>query len=296
MANTIQHKRGPAANWTSTDPTLAAGEVGFETDTGKIKVGDGTSAWSALGYFEPAAPPPRDFSLYSNNFATSVNGSAAATGEGSYTDSNGIWTPTLSSFTSDVAWNSSGYMDLDSRTDSTARFYLDIPSAYLNNYRYVSWISTIHVVSKDNFGSALEIQDGRASQYDNLISAFRVDHSVLGGQGGGHMGHYNTTEASNAWDNSGGFNWYNNQLQVQYWFDTSNNTGKLVIAGYDCIVVGVGDANAALDTPFVGDCSFVFGNYREGGPGDNGIEMRVYGTEIAAWNGEFSERPTVLYP
>ena len=57
MANTIQHKRGSSANWTSTDPTLAAGEFGFETDTGKLKVGDGSTAWSALGYFAPAPPP-----------------------------------------------------------------------------------------------------------------------------------------------------------------------------------------------------------------------------------------------
>ena len=55
MPNTIQTKRGPAANWTSTDPTLAAGEFGFETDTGKFKVGNGSDAWSALGYFTPAA-------------------------------------------------------------------------------------------------------------------------------------------------------------------------------------------------------------------------------------------------
>lgn len=58
MANTIQMKRGPAGNWTSTDPTLAAGEFGFETDTGKFKCGDGSTAWSALGYFEPGDPPP----------------------------------------------------------------------------------------------------------------------------------------------------------------------------------------------------------------------------------------------
>ena len=55
MPNTIQTKRGPAANWTSTDPTLAAGEFGFETDTGKFKVGNGSAAWTALGYFAPAA-------------------------------------------------------------------------------------------------------------------------------------------------------------------------------------------------------------------------------------------------
>lgn len=46
----IQVRRGLAATWTSTNPTLAAGEIGFETDTGKFKIGTGSSAWGALPY------------------------------------------------------------------------------------------------------------------------------------------------------------------------------------------------------------------------------------------------------
>lgn len=46
----IQWRRGTAASWTSTNPTLAAGEVGLETDTGKFKVGTGSSTWTALAY------------------------------------------------------------------------------------------------------------------------------------------------------------------------------------------------------------------------------------------------------
>lgn len=46
----IQVRRSTAATWTSTNPTLAAGEFGFETDTGMVKIGDGTTAWTALQY------------------------------------------------------------------------------------------------------------------------------------------------------------------------------------------------------------------------------------------------------
>ena len=46
----IQIRRGTAAQWTSSNPTLASGEWGFETDTGKVKIGDGTTAWTSLGY------------------------------------------------------------------------------------------------------------------------------------------------------------------------------------------------------------------------------------------------------
>jgi hypothetical protein len=46
----IQIRRGTAAQWTSANPTLAAGEFGYETDTGKAKIGNGSSAWTALSY------------------------------------------------------------------------------------------------------------------------------------------------------------------------------------------------------------------------------------------------------
>ena len=46
----IQTRRGTAASWTSTNPTLAAGEFGYETDTGKFKIGNGSTAWASLAY------------------------------------------------------------------------------------------------------------------------------------------------------------------------------------------------------------------------------------------------------
>ena len=46
----IQVRRGTASQWTSTNPTLASGEQGFETDTGKIKIGNGSTAWNSLSY------------------------------------------------------------------------------------------------------------------------------------------------------------------------------------------------------------------------------------------------------
>jgi hypothetical protein len=46
----IQIRRGTAAQWTSANPTLAAGEFGYESDTGKAKIGNGSSAWTALSY------------------------------------------------------------------------------------------------------------------------------------------------------------------------------------------------------------------------------------------------------
>lgn len=51
MADIIQIRRDTAANWASVNPVLAQGEMGLETDTEKMKLGDGATAYNSLNYF-----------------------------------------------------------------------------------------------------------------------------------------------------------------------------------------------------------------------------------------------------
>jgi len=51
MATRMQQRRGTAAQWTSANPILNAGEMGWESDTNKFKIGDGTNHWANLDYF-----------------------------------------------------------------------------------------------------------------------------------------------------------------------------------------------------------------------------------------------------
>lgn len=66
----IQTRRDTAANWTSVNPTLASGEIGFETDTAKFKIGNGSTAWSSLAYQNASGPQG----------ATGAQGAAGAQG------------------------------------------------------------------------------------------------------------------------------------------------------------------------------------------------------------------------
>ena len=51
MANPrIRFPRRDADGWAETDPVLLRGEPGFETDTGRLKIGDGESHWTELDY------------------------------------------------------------------------------------------------------------------------------------------------------------------------------------------------------------------------------------------------------
>ena len=48
--STIKLRRDTAQNWLAANPVLALGEPGLETDTGYLKIGDGNTEWSSLGY------------------------------------------------------------------------------------------------------------------------------------------------------------------------------------------------------------------------------------------------------
>jgi hypothetical protein len=81
----IKLRRDLAATWTSTNPTLAAGEPGYETDTKKIKYGDGTTAWTSLGYAIPT-------------FTIGSEGAASGDGSIAYNQTTGVLTYTPPAF------------------------------------------------------------------------------------------------------------------------------------------------------------------------------------------------------
>jgi hypothetical protein len=70
MATRMLQRRGTASEWTSANTVLAAGEVGFETDTGRFKIGDGSTAWNSRSYAAPASNAVADHAA----LTTSVHG------------------------------------------------------------------------------------------------------------------------------------------------------------------------------------------------------------------------------
>lgn len=47
----LQVRRGSGVSWTTADPALYAGELGLNLNNKLLKVGDGSIAWSSLGYY-----------------------------------------------------------------------------------------------------------------------------------------------------------------------------------------------------------------------------------------------------
>lgn len=77
-------RRDTAANWASVNPTLGAGEPALETDTGKVKYGDGSTAWNSLPYFfgdlGAALIAIKALTPAANRYVYFTSGSAAALG------------------------------------------------------------------------------------------------------------------------------------------------------------------------------------------------------------------------
>ena len=70
MATQIKIRRDSYANWFNVNPTLGIGEPGYDTTNRKLKIGDGTTLWRALSYFDDQVT---DLSAYAGDIVPSVD-------------------------------------------------------------------------------------------------------------------------------------------------------------------------------------------------------------------------------
>lgn len=87
----IQFRRDTAAAWTAANPTLAAGELGLETDTSFYKIGNGSTAWTSLAYGSLAGTLADDSvttTKIADDAVTAAKLADTAVAAGSYTATN----------------------------------------------------------------------------------------------------------------------------------------------------------------------------------------------------------------
>ena len=102
MATRIQLRRGTASEWTASNPTLSAGELGFETDTGKFKIGNGSSLWNALDYFLDSSELSSQYATqdYVDEVTSLINIEQVA-----FAATLGTWTTSTSNFGTSVIFS-----------------------------------------------------------------------------------------------------------------------------------------------------------------------------------------------
>lgn len=79
MAVKVQFRRGTASEWATANPILSQGEVGYEFDTGRFKVGNGSQAWNSLPYSSGPTGPTGPSSTATVGTVTTLGPGASAT-------------------------------------------------------------------------------------------------------------------------------------------------------------------------------------------------------------------------
>lgn len=109
----IQSRRGTAAAWSSANPVLDAGEFGFETDTLRLKIGNGVTAWTGLGYITDTGTSSAWPSILGNKVG--VVGDSYSSGLGLTNPSTERWPKLLANAAgateNNVAVPSAGYVN-----------------------------------------------------------------------------------------------------------------------------------------------------------------------------------------
>lgn len=176
-------RRDLAANWTSTDPILAQGEFGYETDTLLLKIGDGVTAWTALGYYDPNPAIGTGGSLV-GNFRYDDNTSSVGAGK------FGFDTTTPASITQlnisvvsneDFGWTGQAERILPvganfiafQKNDTTRWVHVTIDSVFTDNTTYYSYDVTFVAVGAGGLPSngkdcLIEIVQPARVQLDDL--------------------------------------------------------------------------------------------------------------------------------
>jgi hypothetical protein len=138
--SSIQLRRDTAANWTTANSVLNAGEAGFESDTGKLKVGDGSTAWSSLGYVADVSSPITTWAAstaYERGDLVAYNGIAyrrIANGTSASTFDSTMWnqvTPTIAKAVNSDYQPSTGL-------DIMPRFFASGSRAFTNGTLYLT--------------------------------------------------------------------------------------------------------------------------------------------------------------
>lgn len=252
----MQVRRGTAASWTSTNPTLAAGEWGLETDTGKTKIGDGATAWASLPYASLSVTAGTGISVstasnvstVTNTMATTIDAKGdlvAGTGADTFSrlaaGANGLFLTTDSAEATGLKWSTvpgtstAGTAKISSGFGATTYTYSFTmnPGAY-NVYVWNSNSPNGYVASKLTFGST--------TFGSNQVKTWTATANPGAGVGNVNTVNITTSLASFTIDNRDSAQWTSKANNL------SNSPGQFATFGNSTFVVGMGNNVYATST------------------------------------------------
>ena len=162
----IQVRRGTASQWTSANPTLAAGEMGVESDTNLFKFGNGSTAWASLAYANNSDVAIAEISQDAIDAALSVGSGLTKT----YNDgANTITIAVSDAYFTELAQDAVNNAFVPG--DGIAKSYNDA-----SNTITVSVVdSYITELAQDSVNTAIIAGDGIAKVYNDSANTLTLD-------------------------------------------------------------------------------------------------------------------------
>ena len=188
MAVIIQIRRDTATDWTVTNPTLAQGEIGLETDTGKFKIGNGIDDWnSLLNYYE-----------YGNSLSDGDKGDITVSSSGAswIIDNNAVTFAKMQNIAtaSILGRNTGGTGNIEALSDSTTKTLLSLNN--VENTALSTWAGTTNITTLGTIATgtwdatAIAINKGGTGQtsasaaFDALSPMTTLGDIIYGGASG----------------------------------------------------------------------------------------------------------------
>lgn len=143
MATQFKLRRDAAATWTSVNPTLAQGEPGYETDTGKGKIGNGSTPWNSLPYtWFPAAQLV--LATLMDAKGDLIVATAADTAARLPVGANGLTLVADSAEATGLAWKRRGWEHVLDATASGSASFIDLDAILFDGYlTVIEWEGAI---------------------------------------------------------------------------------------------------------------------------------------------------------
>jgi hypothetical protein len=161
----IQIRRGTAADWTAANPTLAAGEVGYDTTSSKMKVGDGSTAWNTLAYVSSDAPAIGEIAQDAIAQALSVGSGLSKTyDDAGNTISLAVDTAVVQTRVANVSDTEIGYLD-------------GVTSAIQTQLNAKAASADITELAQDAVNTALVAGSGISKAYNDAANTITVTNS-----------------------------------------------------------------------------------------------------------------------
>ena len=181
MAVRQQQRRGTASQWTAANPILSAAEIGFEIDTNKFKIGDGTNRWEDLIYFTADAAAALEGLIDgAPGLLDTLNELAAAIGDDANfvtTVTNGlalkapIANPTFTGTVAGVTKSMVGLGNVDNTSDANK----PVSTATQTALDLKANTSAITELAQDAVNSAIVAGTGLDKTYDDTANTITLD-------------------------------------------------------------------------------------------------------------------------